>query len=94
MSKLTRATVPMCPECGAELRVSKWPDDRGSYVCGACHTSTDPNPPMGYYPADVAGAVARLRDIRDGIEQAEDGPTVWSYELHTLADELEGKQDE
>jgi len=58
--KLTRATIPMCPECGAELDDSRsmWDWD---CECGAelYHAHAH----WGYYAPDVDGVAAELRNV-------------------------------
>ena len=82
MSKLERATVPMCTECGAELIGFPQTQECG---CGSWVNQPD----YGYYAPDVAGVVAALRDIT--FAEVVDHPAGIIAELTVLADRLEGK---
>lgn len=62
--KLTRATVPMCPECKAEM---VWCSASSFYGCDSCadnpaiDRACTSHPDWGYYPIDVAVVVKGLR---------------------------------
>ncbi len=93
MSKLTRARVPMCPECGEEMvQLTRWPaTEAPRYGCDTClEGSAAHNPDWGYYKPDVEGVVRQLRGLRGFIEE-ETGETMYTKEIGVLADELEGK---
>lgn len=98
--KLTRAEIPMCPECGEEIR-SLCADGRsGRCTNEACaryrkHTSS---PDYGHYEPDVAGVVAVK--IRERVTSCEVVPedcafdnarVVTNKEVLSWADELENK---
>ena len=91
MPKLTRATVPMCPECGAELKPpgTDHPTPSGFYYCYAtsCNCRTR-DPYIGHYAPDVAGVVAALR--RAALAEPAHSALARLYD--GWADELEGKR--
>jgi hypothetical protein len=60
------------------------------YPCHHCGLTTE-HPHWGCHAPDVGEVVQRLRDCRNMLQKDHDGPTVVSYELHKLADKLEGK---
>ena len=93
--RLERAEIPMCVDCGYELATQRNEDWSPRFLCGACGYDGD-SAYWGIYipPAvDVGEVVKRLRDCRDMLQKEHGGPTVVSYELHKLADELEKSHD-
>ncbi|KKN87494.1 hypothetical protein LCGC14_0259490 [marine sediment metagenome] len=92
MSKLTRATVPMCGKCEGEMieNVAK----RGSFVyrCLVCGDNTYGPRYWGYYPVDVAGVVTDLRFIAKSWREMGQEDTADHYD--GMADRLEGKDAE
>ena len=60
--KLTRATVPMCPnrECGAKVELP--PSPQKCPTCGEYYGGSWKAVDWGYHPVDVAGVVAEMRD--------------------------------
>ena len=61
--KLTRAVIPMCPECGTETTdMRHMPDARWRCHCPECGGMCD-HPDYGYHQVDVSGVVAEMRDI-------------------------------
>lgn len=96
--KLTRAEIPMCPNCRAEM---KWENvQRGipGFSCTVCNRRTN-NPTKGYYPIDVAAMVEQLRLAlcsRCGGEGCDDCEETGLHGasglfIRDLANQLEGK---
>ena len=91
---LTRAEIPMCPECGAVMKgiraVMKGFGLKG-HQCLECKCFTH-YPDYGYYPPDVSGVVRILRSkAQSEADLGLPGRSLWFSEL---ADRLEGKDAE
>ena len=87
--KLTKADIPMCPECGRPVK----PRTTKTYWCGPCGFETF-KPDLGYYAPDVAGVVA---EMREHVADAQSIPSAKAIarviklaELSDWADRLEG----
>ena len=80
---LIRATIPMCPECGAEMTLI--PESVVWYECGTCENG-EYYPHWGYHAPDVASVVAEMREYWD----ADVDPGPW---LKKWIDRLEGKHE-
>jgi hypothetical protein len=93
MSKLIRATVPMCPEC--EIAMSGHPDysHKSAMWCHGCNqTIYNTSYHWGYYAPDVAGEVEGVRSVARviaGIPGCRDQAT----RLFIMAKVLEGKNE-
>ena len=81
-SKLTRATVPMCPkkECGCELQLAPG-DNLQCPHCGYVDDGRYEAPVWGYYPPDVSGVVADMQDAADALVEGD-----WSCRVRDLLD--------
>jgi hypothetical protein len=91
--KLVRATIPMCPECGAELSHRQAEDMVPHDGCRVIIGNHYARPDYGYYAPDVSGVVAASKAL---LLCWQDGSFTEMYMSHmnTLRKELaklEGK---
>lgn len=90
--KLTRATVEMCPECGAEVRFKEHPykpPGQGHFWCASCELWMDKTD-YGHYPIDVAAVVALMRSLVAISRKRGGTNTIFSSVVEDWADRLEG----
>ncbi len=89
--KLTRATIPMCPECGAELS-----DDRSMWDCECGAELFLAHIVWGYHAPDVGAVVKLAKKIRwhagHWFRKGVTAMVLRDY-LEEWADELEGKDE-
>ena len=85
--KLTRATIPMCPECGADAT----PMGKG-WQCKCGWHGTKSKLHYGYRAHDVAGVVREMKAAAGGWFIK--GVTMVEFQkrVEDWADRLEGKQ--